>query len=90
VSALDKQTTSGPIVPSPNNDVDDRGALAGMRICRRAEVLGDKLLQYHFVRHISIRSDLGSNPGRRDGTLATNFLSYVMAPLYGYQQHRFY
>jgi hypothetical protein len=42
------------------------------------EVLGENLLQCHFVRHNSHMTlcDLGSNPGRRGSKPATNRLSY--------------
>jgi hypothetical protein len=39
------------------------------------EVLGENLLQRHFLHHKSHLPDPGSNPGRRGGKPATNRLS---------------
>jgi hypothetical protein len=57
----------------------DCGAIGGMKIDGETEVLGENLLQRHFVTTNPTCPDPGSNPGRRGGKPATNRLSYGAA-----------
>jgi hypothetical protein len=43
-------------------DDGDCGAIGGMKIDRRTEVLGENLLQYHFVHHKSHMTRPGLEP----------------------------
>jgi hypothetical protein len=48
-------TTIWPIVPAPDDDDDDdeSGEVGGMRNIRDTELLGENLLQCHYVHHKS-------------------------------------
>jgi hypothetical protein len=56
--------------------------LVELRLAGETEILGENLLQHHFVHHKSHLPDPGSNPGRRGGKPATNRLSYSAAITY--------
>jgi hypothetical protein len=53
--------------------------LVEWRLAGDTEVLGENLLQRHFVRHKSHITKSGLEPGRRSGKPATNRLSYGAA-----------
>jgi hypothetical protein len=59
LSPLGTSATNWPIVPTPDDDGDECGAVGGMRIGKGTEVLGENLPQWHFVHHKSHMSSLG-------------------------------
>jgi hypothetical protein len=53
------------IIPAPDDDDDECGAVRGMRIGRGTEELGENLRQYRFVHHKSHMTWLGIKSGPR-------------------------
>jgi hypothetical protein len=54
-------------------------SLVEWSLAGETELLGENSPQRHIVHHKSYLPDPGSNPGRRGGKPATNFLSYGAA-----------
>jgi hypothetical protein len=66
-------------VTAPGDSDGDYGEIGGMKIGKGTEVLGENLLQRHFIHHKSHMTRPGFELSRHGGKPATNRLSYGMA-----------